>query len=110
MQWHTQNGSIKINMKAKIYFTLPELSVTKIVTWIFHVNGSTWVRYDMILGRDLFTALGLNIKLSDYVIEPYYVYFQGSTAPVVGLVTYAFKNINTGNVTPAEFFTSSNAE
>ena len=31
MQWDTQAGSITINLKVKIYSTLPELRVTKIV-------------------------------------------------------------------------------
>ena len=32
MQWHSQDGNITTNLKVKIYFTLPELSATKIVT------------------------------------------------------------------------------
>ena len=53
MQWHTQAGSITKNMKVKIYFTLPKLSSTKIVTWNCHVDESAKVRYDTILGRYL---------------------------------------------------------
>ena len=34
-----------------------------------HVDDSAKGRYYMILGRYLFTALGLNIELSDQVIE-----------------------------------------
>ena len=30
VQWHTQAGKINTNLKVKIYFTLPELSVTKL--------------------------------------------------------------------------------
>ena len=53
MQWHIQAGGITANLKVKIYFTLPELSLTKTMTWIFHVDDSSKGIYDMILGRDL---------------------------------------------------------
>ena len=44
-------------------------------------------RYDMILGRDLWTELGLNLKLSDYVIESDDETFNGSTTTMVDLGT-----------------------
>ena len=49
-------------MKVKIDFTLPELSAAKIVTWECHVDDFAKGRYDIILGRDLFKSLRLNIK------------------------------------------------
>ena len=61
MQWHTQVGIITNNIKVEIYFTLPEISATKIVTWNFHVDDSAKGGYDMILGRYLLTALGSNL-------------------------------------------------
>ena len=61
MQRHTQVGKITTNLKVKIYFTLPELSATKIVMWDCHVDDSAKVGYDIILGRDLLSVLGLNI-------------------------------------------------
>ena len=62
MKYHTQAGSITTNLKVEIYFTLPELSTMKIVMWNFHVDDSSKGRYNMILGRDLLTSLGLNLK------------------------------------------------
>ena len=56
MQCHTKAGSINTNLEVNIYFTLPELSATKIVTYIYHVDDSAKGRYDIILGRDLLTA------------------------------------------------------
>ena len=100
LKWHTQEGSITNNKKVKIDFTLSELSATKIVTWNFHVDKSAKVRYDMILVRDIPTNLGLNIKLSDRIIEAYYGPFKGSTSPMVDLGTYEFKYSNTGKFTP----------
>ena len=68
-QWHTQAGIITTNIQVKIVFTLPKLSATKIMMWNCHVYDSSKGKYDVFLGRDLLTSLGLNIKLSDHVIE-----------------------------------------
>ena len=56
--------------------------------------------YDMILGRDILTEFGLDIQFSEHVIESDYVYFKGSTTPMVDLDTYIFKYLNTGKITP----------
>ena len=64
MQKHAQVGNITTNMRVKIDFTLPEPIAKIIVGWNFHVNDSTKVRYDIILGRYILTALVLNLKLS----------------------------------------------
>ena len=64
MQWHTQAGKITTNLKFRIDFTLTELRATKTVTWNSHAYDSAKGRYDTILGRDLLTSLGLNLKLS----------------------------------------------
>ena len=57
MQCHTQAGNITTNLKVKIYFTLPELSATKIWMCICHEDESSKVRYDMILVRAILTQL-----------------------------------------------------
>ena len=54
----------------------------------------------MILGRYLLSALGLNIKLSYHVIEAYDGHFKVSTAPMVDLSKYEFKDLNTGKIIP----------
>ena len=64
-----QAGIITTNLKVKMHFALPELRATKIVTWNCHVDDFVKGRYDMILGRDLLAALGLNIKFSYHVVE-----------------------------------------
>ena len=69
MQQHTQSSGITTNIKVKIDFTLPELSVKQIVMCNFHVYESTQGRYDMMLGKYPLTTLGLYIKVSDNVIE-----------------------------------------
>ena len=88
---HTQSGCIITNIKVKIYFTLTELSATEIVTWNCHVNDSDQGRYDIILGRDIFTALGSNLKFCDHVIEAYGGPFKGYMTPMVDLCMYNLK-------------------
>ena len=61
-------------------------------------------RYDMILGRDKLTELGLNLKLSEHVIKLDDGPLKGSTAPMVDLGTYQLKYLNTGEFTPEESF------
>ena len=100
MKWHTQADSITTNLNVKIYCTLPELSATKIMVCNCHMNDYAKGRYDMTLGRYLLKALGLNLKLSDHVIEADDETFKGSTAPMVDMGTYRFNYLNTGNITP----------
>ena len=57
-------------------------------------------RYDVILVRDLLKTLGLTLKFSDHVLEADDGHFKGSTATMVDLVTYEFKYLNTGRITP----------
>ena len=102
-------GIIATNLKVEIYFILPELSATKTVTWNCHVDDYAMGRNEMILGRDLFTALGLNLKLYDQVIETYYGPLKGSTAPIVNLGTNELKDLNTEKITPDESFTNAYA-
>ena len=60
----TQSGKLTTSKKVNIDFWLPEFSATKIVMLKFHVDESTNGRYDMILGRDLLTALVLYMNFS----------------------------------------------
>ena len=85
MQCHTQAVNITINPKVQVYFTLPALSATNFVRWNFHVDDSIKFRYYIILRRGILTALGLNSKLSEHVIEAGDGPFKGSTISMVGL-------------------------
>ena len=100
MQWHTQARNITTNLKFQVDFTLPTLSVTNAVTWKWHVVDSTKGRYYMILGQDILTELGLNLKFAYHVIKADYGYFKGYTTPMVDLSAYVFKDLNTGEITP----------
>ena len=109
MQCHTQAKIITINLTVELYFTLPELSETNVVTCDCHVYDSAKGRYDIILGRYLLTTLLLNLKLSDHVIEANDVPLKGSSTPMDYLGMYEFKYLNTNNITPEESFTNSYA-
>ena len=65
--------------------------------------------YYIILGRDILIPLVWNLKFFDHVIEVDGGYFKGSTAPMVDLGTYEFKDLNTGKNTPEELFMNSSA-
>ena len=60
----------------------------------------------MLLGRDIFTELGLNLKWSDHVIKLYGGTFKGSTTTMVYLVTYGFKYLSTVEITVEESLTN----
>ena len=88
MYCNTQAENITTNLKVGIYFTLPALSATNFVTLNFHVHYFAKGRYDMILGKDILTEVGLNLKLSENVIKADDGTFNGSTTPMVDLGTY----------------------
>ena len=66
--WETQARKFTTSKKVNIEFCLPKCSATKIFTWKIHIKESTKGRYDMILGRELLTALVLDIKFSHKLI------------------------------------------
>ena len=105
MQRHRQAVSITTNLRVKIDFILPELSAKKVVTWDFCVDESDKGRYDMILGRDIFTSLGLNLKFSDHIIETDDGPFKGYTAPMIDMGKYYFKYLNTEDITSLQMRT-----
>ena len=106
MQWNTQAGNITTNLKVKVDFTLPALSATNAVTWNCHVDDSAKGRYDIILGRHIFKELGLNLKFSEHVMKADCGPFNAYTICMVDLGTYIFRDLNTGKITPEEFFTN----
>ena len=50
------------------------------------------------------TKLGLNLKISDHVIEADYWTFKGSIATMVDLGTHEFKYLNTVKITFKKLF------
>ena len=103
MQRHTQAGNITTNPNIKVDFILPALISMNTVTWKCHVDESAKGGYYMILGQDILTQLGLNLKFSEHVIEADDGHFNRSTTPMVDLGMYIFKDLNTEKITPEEF-------
>ena len=89
--WETQAGNFTTSTKVNVEFCLPEFGATKIVTWKCHISKSTNSRYDMILGRDLLTNLGLDLKFSENIILGGDGPFKGCSTPMVDASTYYFK-------------------
>ena len=109
-QWKAQAGNITTNIKFNIDFTLPSLSATNVLTWKCYAYESNKDRYDMILDRDLFIELGLNLKISDHFIKADDGPFIGSNEPMVDLGKYIFKDLNTGKIKLEEYFTEDYVE
>ena len=63
------------------------------MTWKCHVGKFTNIIYDIILGRDLLTSLGLDVKFSDNVYEKCLV-------PMVDVSSYEFKSMTDKTVKP----------
>ena len=100
MRWHTQTGNITTNMKVEIYFNLPEFSTTEIIQCNCYVDDSDKYRYDMILGRDILTVLGLNLKHSEQFIKANDGPLKGPSKPMIDLGKYKFKYSNTWKLKP----------
>ena len=84
--WETQAGKFTTSKNLNVDFFLPDFSATKIVMWKCHVNDSTNGRYDMILGRDLITTLGLDLKFSEKVIIGGGGPYGGCSTPMVDVI------------------------
>ena len=69
-----------------VYFYPPEFSVIKIRTWKCHVEESSEIRYDMILGRDPIMELLLDIEFDKRIMVSGEGPFGGDTAPTVNLL------------------------
>ena len=78
--WSTLGGNFKTNRKAPIDFKFPELSTDKTITWICHVDENTKTQqanYNMIIGMDLMTKIGINPNTLSRQIE-----WEGNSIPM----------------------------
>ena len=67
--WKMGNGNIKTNKKGKTHFILPELYPKRIIEHTFHLLPTTTGGYDMIIGTDLMSELGLKLNFQDACVE-----------------------------------------
>ncbi len=62
--WNTAAGTMKTSHTTKVQFNLNEFNGRKIIEWEFHMAEQEF-SYDMIIGRDLLTKLGIIINFKD---------------------------------------------
>ena len=89
--WSTLGGSFSTQRRALIDFKLPELSTHKKVTWITHVDDKTKSEdalYDMIIGMDLMTSIGIYVNT-----ESKTVCWEGASIPLKERGTLQNSNI-----------------
>ena len=67
--WSTAAGDFKTSGISKISFQLMELSPTAELQWKLHVHKGQLNGYDMILGRDILTEIGIDLCFSDQMIR-----------------------------------------
>ena len=66
--WTTAAGLVETSTKTRATFSLPELHANREVTKSLHIVDTGLSRYKMIIGRDLITKLGLDVRGSDLSI------------------------------------------
>ena len=64
VKYATGGGTVETRYETKVNFSLPEFSDKKIVTWKFKVFESTTLGYDMVIGRDLMSELGMDLSFN----------------------------------------------
>jgi hypothetical protein len=63
-KWKTLGGTFTTNYESLLDFKFPQLSTNKVVTWQAHVDDKTSSKeaaYDMIMGMDLMTSIGITV-------------------------------------------------
>lgn len=65
--WTTPAGELETKTKVKCSFSIPEMHQGRVIDCQIHLTESLG-NYDMIIGRDLLTALGMDIRFSDNLI------------------------------------------
>ena len=74
--WTTPAGALQTTHKCNAQFTIPELHDNKLIGWDLHVTKNLGA-YDMILGRDVLSDLGIDLRFSSMTIE-----WDGSEIPM----------------------------
>ncbi len=68
--WNTKAGTFSTTKKCKCKFMLPEFHAHRVIEWEVYVDDSTSLStYDMIIGRDLMDAIGLDLLFSENLLK-----------------------------------------
>ena len=81
--WTTPAGDMTTSTTVKGLFTIPELQEKQLIEWPLHVVEDMGA-YDMIIGRDVMSFLGIDIRFSDRVVT-----WNGSELPFKPLTASA---------------------
>jgi hypothetical protein len=71
-KWKTLGGTFTTNYESLLDFKFPELSTSKVVKWQAHVDDKTSSKeaaYDMIMGMDLMTYIGITVDCEQICIR-----------------------------------------
>jgi hypothetical protein len=71
-KWKTLVGTFTTNYESLLDFKCPEISTRKVVTWQAHVDDKTSSKeeaYDMIMGMDLMTSIGITVDCEQRCIR-----------------------------------------
>jgi hypothetical protein len=71
-KWKTLGGTFTPNYESLLDFKFPEISTSKVVTWQAHVDDETSsneVAYDMIMGMDFMTSIGITVDCEKRCIK-----------------------------------------
>jgi hypothetical protein len=71
-KWKTLGGTFTTNYESLLDFKFPEISTSKVVTWQAHVYYKTSSKesaYDMIMGMDLMTSIGITVDCEQRCIR-----------------------------------------
>jgi hypothetical protein len=71
-KWKTLGGTFTTNYESLLDFKFPELSTSKVATWQAHVDDKTSSKeaaYDMIMGMDLMTSIGITVDCEQICIR-----------------------------------------
>src|SRR5688500_13588077 len=78
--WSTKARSFKTNITCKVHFTLPAFHKERNISWTAFVDNTDKLtsRYDMIIGRDLISELGMTFWFNDHLME-----WDNATTPML---------------------------
>jgi hypothetical protein len=71
-KWKTLGRTFTPNYESLLDFKFPEISTSKVVTWQAHVDDKTSSKeaaYDMIMGMDLMTSIGITVDCDQICIR-----------------------------------------
>jgi len=76
VSWSTPNGTMLTEHKCTCVFALPEFHLDRAIQWDMHVVKDLGA-YDMIIGRDILSDLGIKFDFTDSTME-----WDGATIPM----------------------------